>query len=193
MKKALLLFLTLGIYLYLVGKFFNFYIADIYFASSKNLLSEGQLKKSADQIIQATRFNRYEPAYRRQKAKVLLSTLVWQDDASVKDRVLEELIVAEELNPKNLATLRNIIPLYYLLSVKDVEKVGTCLNIDESYVLRTTDFYSMLKKRYFNDLGVFADIAEYEKKLGLTHDYTSTYGKAEEMRPDIVDWYEAFK
>ncbi|MFC1755773.1 hypothetical protein ACFLZK_00050 [Patescibacteria group bacterium] len=193
MKKALLLFLTLGIYLFLVGRFLNTYLADVYFASSKNYLSEGNLIKSSDHIIMATRFNTYEPAYKRQKAKVLLATLVWQENREVKEKVLEELIKAQDLNPKNLATLRNIIPLYYLLSVKDVEKVGSCSNIDDGYVLETTDFYSALKKSYPNDLGVFTDIAEYEKKLGLMHDYNNTYDQAMKMRPDIVDWYGSFK
>jgi len=193
MKKALLLLLTFGIYFYLIGKFFNLYVADTYFASSKVLLSEGQLRKSTDHIIKAIRFNDYEPAYKRQKAKILLSTLVWQEDLSAKETVLKELVKAEALNPKNLATLRNIIPLYYLLSVKDVEKVGSCSNIDEDYVLETTSYYSMLKKRYSNDLGVFTDIAEYEKKLGLEHDYNYSYEQAMKMRPDIVDWHEAFK
>ena len=193
MKKALLLFLTLGIYLYLMGRFFNTYIADIYFASSKNLLSEGQIKKSADHIIKAVRFNKNEPAYRRQKAKVLLATLVWQDEEEVKDKVLKELNVAQELNPKNLATLRNVIPLYYLLSIKDVKEPNGTESIDPEYISETRNYFAMLKNVYTNDLGMFAEIAEYEKKLGLVNDYNYTHEQAMEMRPDIVDWYGAFR
>ncbi len=187
MKKAISLFLILGVYLYLVGKFFNLYLADMYFASSKNLLSQGQLKQSADHIIKAVRFNPYEPAYRRQKVKVLLATTILQDQEDVKGLALKELVAAQELNPKNLATLRNSVPLYYLLSVRDTQ------NLDENYITETRNFYAALKTNYPNDLGVFSDIAEYERKLGLSEDFDRTYEQAMKMRPDLVDWYEAFK
>ena len=169
------------------------YLADIYFASSKNFLSEGNLIKSSDHIVMATRFNNYELAYKRQKAKVLLATLAWQEDSEVKEKVLEELKEAQELNPKNLATLRNIIPLYYLLSVNDVEEFSGEENVDSNYIEETRKFFIALKEDYPNDLGVYADVAEYEKKLGLTEDYSFTREKAMKMRPDIVDWYGAFK
>jgi len=186
MKKAISLLLVLGAYLYLVGKFFNFYMADMYFASSKNLLTQGQLKQSADHIIKAVRFNQYEPAYRRQKAKVLLATTILQDQEDVKGTVLKELLTAQELNPKNLATLRNVVPLYYLLAMK-------ADGIDQEYVSVAQNYYRSLKNTYPNDLGVFSEVGASEKKLGLTDDYSYTYEQAMKMRQDLVSWHEAFE
>jgi tetratricopeptide (TPR) repeat protein len=193
MVRTTLLFIVMGIYLALAGKFINLYFADVYYAASKKELDSGQLEDAADHIVQAIKLNRHEPAYRRQKVKILLATLIWADENEVKEEVLKNLEKAYDLNPKNLATLRNSIPLYYFLAAEDMEKAGTGENIDTDYLSVTRTYYSALKNNYENDLGLYADIAKYEKKLGLVEDFNRTKIRAAVMRKNIIEWHESFR
>jgi len=111
----------------------------------------------------------------------------------VKEEGLKNLEKAYDLNPKNLATLRNSIPLYYFLAAEDMEKAGTGENIDTDYLSVTRTYYSALKNNYENDLGLYADIAKYEKKLGLVEDFNQTKIRAAAMRENIIEWHESFR
>jgi tetratricopeptide (TPR) repeat protein len=184
MIRAILLFVVVSVYLVLVSKFINLYFADVYYVSSKNELENGQLEDAADHIVRATGLNGNEPAYRRQKAKILLATLIWADEDETRAEILKNLKKAYDLNPNNLATTRNSIPLYYFLSAEAMEA---------DYVTVTRNYYIMLKNTYQNDLGLYADVAKYERKLGLDEDFNLTKAKAENMRRDVVEWHESFR
>jgi len=193
MIRTISLFVIAGIYLALVGKFINLYFADVYYTASKSELENGQIEDAAEHIVRASKLNNHEPAYRRQKAKILLATLIWADEDEVREEVLKNLEKAYELNPKNLATLRNSIPLYYFLASGAMEKVGNGENVDADYIAITRNYYLSLKNTYQNDLGLYADVAKYEKKLGLDGDFSETKKKAEIMRNDVIEWHEAFR
>lgn len=194
MLRTILIILISGTYLFLMGRFINIYLADVYYKSSRQALEQGEIRKAGDHIIKAVRMNSNEPAYYRQRAKVLLATLVWSEDRSeVKQGVLENLERAAELNPKNLATLRNNVPLYYFLAVNDIENGSSGKKIDPKYLPAAKDHYSKLKNLYNNDLGILADVAKYEKKLDLEEEFIQSKRRAFKLRPDIVDWHESFK
>ena len=193
MARTVLLFLLVGVYFALVGKFVNFYFADVYYTASKSELENGQLEDAADHIISAVKLNGQEPAYRRQRAKILLATLIWADEDETRAEIQKSLKRAYELNPENLATLRNSIPLYYFLASGVMEEVGSGENINADYLTVTKNYYSSLKSTYKNDLGLYADVAKYEKKLGLDEDYEQTRGKAKSMREDVIEWHESFR
>ncbi len=193
MIRTTLLFVVVGIYLALVGKFVNFYFADVYYTASKSELKNGQLEDAAEHIIGAVKLNSKEPAYRRQKAKILLATLIWADEDETRDQILKNLEKAYDLNPRNLATLRNSVPLYYFLASGAMDSAGGGENVNVDYLTVTRNYYATLKNTYKNDLGLYADIAEYENKLGLEEDFKQTRGRAEIMRNDVVEWHEAFR
>ncbi len=176
-----------------MGKFVNYFVADVYYASSKQELNDGSLERASEYIVRAVTMNPNEPTYQRQRAKILLSTLIWNHDPKVKEGVLESLEKAYQLNTKNLTTLRNVIPLYYFLTVGDISKSIRTDTVDSKYLPVTRNYYSTLKNTYDNDLGIYADIAEYEKRLGLEEDFSWTRSKAEEMRADVVEWHESFR
>jgi len=177
----------------LVGKFINLYFADVYYTSSKSDLENGQLEDAEEHIVSSIKLSSYEPAYRRQKAKILLATLIWSDEDETREEILENLEKAYDLNPKNLTTLRNSIPLYYFLTSGAMNKAGSVENVNADYVTVTRNYYATLKNTYQNDLGLYADIAKYEKKLGLEGDFGETKEKAEIMRNDVVEWHESFR
>ena len=92
-------------------------ILNILFISSfsKDIPAQTDFEKGINKAIKS---NENEPAYRRQKAKVLLAQKVLTTGLNEKrlaDSALESLRKAEALNPRNLTTLRNSIPLYYFL------------------------------------------------------------------------------
>lgn len=180
-------------YLTLMGKFINLYFADIYYTASKSELETGQLEDAADHIVNAIKLNSREPAYTRQKAKILLATLIWADEDETREEILKSLEKAYDLNPKNLATLRNIIPLYYFLASGAMDEVGGNKNVNSDYLTVARTYYHLLKNTYQNDLGLYADVAKYEKKLGQDEDFNQTKEKAESMRNDVVEWHESFR
>lgn len=195
MKKIIFLtLLTIG-YFFTVNKFFKLYLADVYANMSGAYLSNGEFSKAVDYSSRAIKNNPEEPSYYRVKAKVLLANLILQDEREQKEtkkEVLNDLIKAQSLNGKNLATLRNSIPLYYFLAVKDLEQPVTENNLDQDYLPVTQNYYQDLKVKYPNDLGLLTDLADYEKKLFLLQDYQETVNMVETLRPDVLQWHPAF-
>lgn len=185
MKQALGFFLILFFYFAFINKVAGIYIADLYFTNSKVLLEDKDFDASLTEINKAVGINKQEPAYLRQKARVLLAQRVLAPDDSEKEKLgakaVNTLYRAQKLNPKNLATLRNIIPLY------------TILADDEEEILESTrNYYSHLKNTYPNDLGIFIDIAKSEKELALSEDFQISKVVITKLRPEILDWHEVF-
>ncbi len=171
-------------------------MADVYNTYSKNYLASGEFEKAISYSNRALESNYQEPAYHRNKAKVLLATLVLEDNAenrsNLKEEIISDLKKAEKLNVNNLATLRNVIPLYYFLTIENIKRPITDNNIDQMYIPVTANYYRGLKDTYDNDLGIFADVAEYERKLFLTEDFEISLEKVRQLRPEILEWHESF-
>lgn len=196
MKKLLLLTVLTIFYLFAMNKFLKLYLADVYSKNAGSFLGSGELEKALDYSSKAVKNNPQEPSYYREKAKILLATLILKDEPemqTIKKETLDNLIVAQKLNYKNLATLRNEIPLYYFLTVRDISQPSGVENIDQTYLPLTKDYYETLKDTYPHDLGLLADIAEYEKKLFLKDDYQKTVEIVGTLRSDVLEWYPAFK
>lgn len=168
-------------------------MADVYYTASKGKLGEMKIEEARTHITKAIGLNRDEPSYYRQKAKVLLAELSISKEERIRDDVMTALKQAQALNPHNLTTLRNIIPLYYFLAAGNMDSPSGANNLSSTYFPVTRDYYSNLKKIYANDLGVYADVAKYQKKLGLEEDFQDTKQKAARMRQDVVEWHEAFR
>lgn len=172
------------------------YIADIYFKRSQIYLTAEDVGKAQGYANKAIKFNPFEPNYYRGRAKVLTVSLVDNEAATslnLKGRILDNLKKAEELNPKNLVTLRNSVPIYYFLAVKDVSLISGILNTDPIYLPITKEFFKTLKDNYSYDVGVIALLAKYEKKLGLDAEYLESRKIVERLRPELLNWHESFR
>ena len=195
-KRALLIFGLIVTYILLVSKFMDIYFADVYAQASKKQLEELDVKKAHRFINRAISQNPSESAYLRQRAKVRLAKLATLEGnllADEKQDILDDLERARFLNPKNLSTLRNSVPLYYFLSMADMTEPASPENVDVQYLGFTRDLYSGLKKSYGNDLGVIAEIAKYEKKLFLVEEYDLSVEMVKGLRPELLDWHESFQ
>lgn len=173
MRNIAGVFIITIIYFVFIGKVISFFFADVFLVYSKQQQKNGDINRSLSSINTTIKNNPYEPAYYRQKAKLY----IYLTDYA---KALENLKYAESLNPTNLATTRNEIPSYYLLGKT------------EEYIFETVSFYEKLKNTYENDLGIYADIAQYEKRLGLENEFKKTYEKSKNLRPDIVEWHPSF-
>ena len=170
------------------------YISDIYFKKSQVYLTAEKIDKALECADKAVKFNSFEPNYYRGRAKVLTVSLVGKKDASiVKERILKDLKKAEELNPKNLVTLRNSVPIYYFLAVEDVSLTSGILNLDENYLGITKEFFKTLKDKYPHDIGVVTLLAKYERKLGLDEEYLESREIVKDLRPELLEWHESFR
>ena len=170
------------------------YFADVNFVRSQNILESGKAEDALVLSDKAINLNPFEPNYYRGRAKIRTVFLVASsDNAEVKKLILEDLKKAEELNQNNLVTIRNSIPLYYFLAIRDVFLSPGSENMDDSYLSIVEDFYKKTKERYWSDVGVVLSIAKYEKKLGLETEYGESISRIEELRPDLLNWHESLR
>lgn len=198
MQRALLLLLLVGLYFSFVGKVLGVFIADIYHVQSSTQLEAGNIEGALVSAKRSIEINTLEPAYLRHRAKVYLAKKVLaieQDRTEIERAVMQDLLDAQKLNPRNLATLRNSVPLYYFWanSPEETAHFGEFDEYIESKKTPARAYFTNLKTTYNNDLGLLADIAKNEKKLGFIEDFEQTRALAEELRPDVVAWHPAFR
>jgi hypothetical protein len=108
--------------------------------------------KLADKAIKNHEF---EPNYYRGRAKVHIVGAINSNGNPgdiEKEKVLADLRKAVSLNPDNLVTLRNLIPLYYFLA-----------EIDRKYLTITSDYFGQVKHRFSHDAGVVSSLAKIRK------------------------------
>lgn len=200
-KQKLIKFLLIG---FLAGGYFlwlcrlgSIYSADVRSALADRALDNADPKRAVSFADKAILLNPKEPAYYRRRAKAITLYSVFASPEELpflKDMVYEDLKTAEGLNPKNLATLRNIIPLYYYLALERPKSTGESpAGIDPKYLDITKCYYNKLKDTYLNDLGILVSIAHYENLLGLSEEHDRTIKMIRALRPDVLNWHPLLK
>lgn len=200
-KTVLFPALLVVLYLYINIQFGRHVFADMFGKASDKYFEAGQSKKALNFSNRAVSLNPNEPFYYRQRAKTYTLTTVGQSNdqaAKIKSQTYKDLVTARNLNPQNLATLRGEIPLYYFLALKDLsdmannqsQEIKTDLNFTDLHYLQLAKaYYIRLSQTYPNDVGVQAQIAKYQKMLGLLDDLEVTVSTIRKLRPDLLDWY----
>lgn len=181
-------------YIFIFYYLSSFFSADVDFKKSQKLIKEGSYDSALYYVNKAISKNPLEPKYYHGRAKVKSAFLVLEEDkSSVKKSIYEDLRKAEKLNPENLVTIRNSIPIYYLLAVGDFYLEPGRENIDENYINIVRDFFSRTKHSYWNDAGVVLSIAKYEKELGLDDEFEESRLRIKDLRPDLLEWHDLFR
>ena len=195
-KKVLVIFIW-SVYILLCVVFLRMFFADINYEKSQAMLTENYSESVLRLSEKAVSQNPLESNYYRGRAKVNLIRLLYIEDSQtkiqVKEDILADLVKAYSLNENNLVTIRNMFPLYYFLALKDINLGPTADNIDTKYIDITKNFLETNKKRFWNDAGVVASVAGYEKKLGFVVEYSESVKRIMELRPDLLNWYESFR
>jgi len=191
-----------GILLVIISAYFSLkiingiYIADVHFEKSQNLLKDKEYESALFYANSAVQKNPLEPNYYRGRAKVYITSLVAVPEGKVfayKVLALTDLKKAYNLNPNNLVTVRNSIPLYYFLAAKNLSEPAGPDNIDSNFLPITNGFYQKIKNRFPNDVGFYTLLAKYQKRLNLIDGYSESADNIDELRPDLFDWYEGLK
>lgn len=179
-----------------INSFYAKYTADVYFSISEKLLEEFELEKALNNATLSIKSNPLEPNYYKQRAKVYLTMAAVLGDeykTELKESALDDMYMAYNINPNNLVTVRNLVPLFYFLSVKEFTLSVSNENIDPEFLPETKNFYEKIKNISPNDAGVYVLLAKYEKRLGLNDEYNASVKIVEELRPDLLEWHENFK
>ncbi len=179
-KNAKILIILL-IYFSLIRILFNTISADESYISSKKALSNADVKQALIQANKSILKNPSEPRYYYNRAKVYIAT----GNKSDKQKALSDLKKAEELNPKNLVTLRNNIPVYYLLS-SEIEVNDETYKVFKKLV---ENYYIKMGEYSKTDVGLFALLYKYENKMGLNTLAKQSENRINELRPDLFEWY----
>ncbi len=194
--KASKLLAVILIYISLLYTFYNNYYADVNFEKANAYITFGDMPKALDSADKAIEQNPLEPNYYRIRARVLINYLPKQTkdiQREIKNSILEDLEAAYSLNPQNLVTIRNIVPLYYFVATENILLGANKENVDPEYLPYAKNFYAYHKHYSPNDVGIYALLAKYEKRLNLMEEYDVSVSRVKELRPDLLDWYESFK
>ena len=183
MKKPIIFILIWACVFFLYKTFWYMYKADTHFIEAQSYLVRNDTEMAIKLTDKAVAENPLEPNYYRGRARIYIVT---QED---KNKASEDLRKAYDLNPNNLVTIRNEIPLYYFLALKD----GSPDSFDENYFPTAKEFLEINKMRFSHDAGVVALIAKYEKRLGLVKEYEDSVKMVGGLRPDLLEWHEAFR
>ncbi|MFC1722459.1 hypothetical protein ACFL0C_02310 [Patescibacteria group bacterium] len=196
MKRTFLFLILLIAFVFSLNKFINNFIADVYYVSAQEAAKDKDFPRARKHSRLAVKYNNKEPLYYRGYGKVLLSSQLSRSISdqlpTFKEQAYENLETAYSLNEKNLATLRNTIPLYYFLALNEISTDTGEKILDERFLEISKNQFKMLKQTYPNDLGILIDVTKYEKKLGLDNDVEKNINSAKILRPDIVEWHEVF-
>ncbi len=190
-KKVIIILITI-LYLWSLANFVKVFVADAHYTQSQKNLRTGEIEKALEKSEKSIRNNPSEPRYYYERAKILLTSSVSLEDtdsSKIKEAALKNLQKAETLNPKNLTTLRNSVPIYYYLAIKDLVGTPSKENIDLEYLETTKEFFQKVKQEYSNDAGVQVLVAKYEKRLFLEQEYEETVEQIKQLRPDLLEWY----
>lgn len=195
MRKLFVLFVIFG-YLALMRAFALNYFADLNYERSQKLLTQSDVLGSLKFANASIKLNPMEPNYYKGRARVLIAATYsasGDKKKALKDTALNDLQMAYSLNPSNLVTIRNIIPLYYYLAVEDLSSPQGNAKVDEAFVPITQNFYSKVQNISPNDVGVYALLAKYEKRLNFNEEYNYALVKINNLRPDLLEWNENLK
>lgn len=188
--------ILITIYIFLGVQFGKHYLADLASKKSQKYFDQGNVQQALGYSDKSIKLNPYEPFYYRTWAKTFILQTTGQGidtTNSLKALALKDMLQAQEMNPRNLSTLRGLVPLYYFLALQDVGSVAkndaTGNNIDHFYLEIAQNYYKNLSIDYPSDVGVLTLVAKYQKMLGLTIDYGNTVAQIKILRPDLLDWY----
>jgi tetratricopeptide (TPR) repeat protein len=200
-SNLVLIFVIWGVFIVLLSQLRKTYKADVYFEKSQTFLEQSDIEEAELNIKKALELNPKEPNYWRGSAKIKIYMLSYytafenpdeEKSMQLRNSAYNDLNTAQELNPKNLVTLRNSVPLMFYISLKQPAEQPSEENIESSYREITKKFYESVKRKYSTDAGVIALIASYEKRLGLNKEYEESKERAKYLRPDIIEWHKSF-
>ncbi|MBD3365961.1 hypothetical protein GF360_01305 [candidate division WWE3 bacterium] len=167
----------------------DFYRADLKAVSSKDALLREDFDAALKLAKEAVELNPEEPYYYRMRAKAYLAKAAATETYEFKKEALADLMRSRELNPLNLATLRNNIPLYYYLALTDFSQPSKQADLDSAYLSFAEAYFQDLKEIYPNDAGLLVSLAHYEKRLDLLGESKSTLEMIKQLRPALLDWH----
>ena len=193
-------FIKIVFVLFVTAWFFNIcysnYNADKMYQKAKDSLDRSELSNAFDYAESAIKLNPLEPNYYRMRARVLINYLPHKDTSTrtfTKQLIVNDLKNAYNLNTENLVTIRNLVPLYYFVAAENISAPAGSENIDPYFFEAAKNFYASIKDYSKNDVGIYALLAKYEKRLNMMEEYGVSVNKVRILRPDLLDWYESFR
>ncbi len=191
MSKKIVFLLISAIYMLVVVIGVTFFVADSFDFAADTLIKNKEVLLGLSFSENATNLNPFEPSYLKTRAHLLLYASAMDREMSpvYKSSAVDALDLAIKLNPTNLATLRNTLPVYFYLTITDLTHPVTAKNLDYKYLDLFAEKSEALTSYVPNDLGVLVTTANYYSRLGMTDSYTEIVTRIKHLRPDVLDWH----
>lgn len=164
------------------------FVADIFYFSGRKELKANNAVVAEYYLNRAIYYNETEPRYYRELAKnqILQSSRV---DSDEQKRILLEkasvlLTYSITLNEDNLVSLRDALPVFYLIS----KESGSAEDRETS-----NEWLQIASNRHEKDLGVQILVAKYSHKNSTSNEDTEftkiILEKIRNLRPDVLEWH----
>lgn len=195
MRKILrftFILIIIGFFVIAFKNISTIYSADVYAERGRQLFDDGNYPESLQFSQKAVNLNPLEPRYYIARAKTLVGLTPGASDSDIRTYkllALEDLRTAESLNPDNIITVKGAISIYYFLATKDLTRSAGPENIDSEFVDITKSFYKHIWNKSPNDIGIFVLLHTYSKRLGFKDLADESRQKIQELRPDLLEWY----
>lgn len=181
---------------YVISFVNRIYTADKLSVQASDFLKETEYERALSAANKSLELNSSEPSYYRTRALIYLTLGVAEKDGvkklAHKRSAYGDLRKSLSLNPNNLVTERNLVPVYYFLANEDPAAEPGTGNHAPEFISETKNYFQMLKGKYSRDAGVISLVADYEKKLGLIEEYEKSKEIIRLLRPDLLEWYGSF-
>lgn len=202
MTKKVLILVGFFILFRLSGTLLANVAAENYHKRALTEFDKGNYEQAVIYADKSIKYNVIEPTYFVDRAKFKIAYLAIKlsqenlDQAerelistAAKIEILQDINKAIDLNTQNLVTKRNVMPIIYFLSFKDLSSNLDTSNLEEEYLAVARDYFIDIVKAHSNDLGVLAQAAQYQKNLSLSADFENTKNRINDIRPEILEWY----
>jgi len=171
---------------------YSLYSADVLAEKGSELFDDGSYEQALHFYSKAINKNPLEPRYFTGRAKIYIALTAGETESNIRTYkllALEDLRRAYSLNPNNLLTVKGTISLYYFLATKDLTLPAGADNVDLEFMEVTETFYRNIWNASPNDVGVYVLLYTYSNRLGLTDTATNARNRIEELRPDLLEWF----
>ncbi len=170
----------------------KFFAADSANTKAKGYLYSGQVTSAMPYSQLATNLNSSEPSYQRLFATLLIAEALTGDHTLAEKTILKKaalihLNIAYTLQKANIVNLKSLIPVYYFLTVDDVDS-----NAPTNHQLKeaTLSFYKSIENASPNDASFLLILGKHYRLIGENLKAKELLERALTLKPDLKEAHD---
>ena len=184
--KILLISFVLLFFLNTYNVFLNIIVGDYYSKKAQNYL----LIDCSKSIKYSLKSNFYNKNIKNNYYNIAfcIDKLNSQKNINTTNIALDYLNYGYNLEPNDLQYIRDSLNVYKIILINNPDIVDIYNTSNENLYKNTISFFTLLKNKYSNNLGLLIDIYDIENNLNLKNEMEVTKLLILKNRPDVFNW-----